>query len=77
MESIVMLFFAGKSNVVLCSHVKFSTGSPLTKPITLRSFRYATTGNCNVKMQPNEWKGPTLADKSICSSVCPENEGCH
>jgi len=77
MESIAMLFFAGKSNVVLFTRQVFYRFSSYQTYTTLRSFRYATTGNCNVKMQPNEWKGPTLADKSICSSVCPENEGCH
>eukprot|EP00574_Skeletonema_japonicum_P002750 CAMPEP_0201713148 /NCGR_PEP_ID=MMETSP0593-20130828/60_1 /ASSEMBLY_ACC=CAM_ASM_000672 /TAXON_ID=267983 /ORGANISM="Skeletonema japonicum, Strain CCMP2506" /LENGTH=706 /DNA_ID=CAMNT_0048202239 /DNA_START=76 /DNA_END=2196 /DNA_ORIENTATION=- len=39
--------------------------------------RYATAGNCNVRMRSNQWKGPTLADKSICTPQCAENEGCH
>jgi hypothetical protein len=39
--------------------------------------RYATSGNCNCRMKAGQWRAPTLADKSICTSPCPSREGCY
>ena len=74
-------------HVVLCRYVLFhsvyepfpSWRSPLNKILHFSAScdRYATAGNCNVRMRSNEWKTRTLADKSICGPVCPEGEGCH
>lgn len=38
--------------------------------------RFDTAGNCNVNMQANSWKEPTLADKSICGNLCT-TDGCY
>lgn len=38
--------------------------------------RYARAGNCQMGKYQDDWKEPTLADRTTCGPVCPD-DGCH